>query len=63
MVDISPKSGGESGKRPEDKPVTSMITSVMTGEGTVSLENISDNPRGPDVLKPNVLMRLMWVGS
>ena len=44
MVDISPNSGGRSGKGPDDKPVTSMITSVMTGEGIVSLENISGNP-------------------
>lgn len=63
MVDISPKSGGRSGNSPCTEPVTSMITSVMTGEGTVSLKNNSDNPRRPDVLKHNVLIRLRLVGS
>jgi hypothetical protein len=62
MVDISPKSGGRSGKCPDDKPVTSMITSVMTGERVVSLENISGSPYRPGVLKRNVIMRLRWVG-
>jgi len=63
MVDISPNSGGRSGKRPSDEVVTSMITSAMTGEGTVSLENKSDSPWKSDVLNRNVFMRLMWTGS
>lgn len=63
MVDISPKSGGRSGKCLSDQLVTSMITSVMTGEGIVSLENISDNPSRSDVLRRNVFMRLRWTGS
>ena len=40
MVDISPNSGGRSGKYPYTMPVTSMTTSVITGEGTVRFENI-----------------------
>ena len=44
MVDISPKSGGRSGNCPDDELVISIPTSVMTGEGIVSLENISCSP-------------------
>lgn len=63
MVDVSPNSGGRSGKYPLAKPVTSMITSDIIGEGTVSLENVLANSSRPDSLKRNVFVRLRWAGS
>ena len=62
MVDKSPNRSGRLGKSANAGPVTSMITSVITGEGIESLENVSDNPSGPDSLKRSVFMRLRWSG-
>lgn len=63
IVDVSSNNGGRWGKYSYVVPVTSIVTSVMTGEGTISLENTSDNPSRPDVLKRNIFMRLRWTGS
>ena len=63
MVDVSPKSGGRPGKYPWTGSVTSIITSDMIDEGTVSLENILDNPSRLDSRKRNFFMRLRWTGS
>ena len=63
IVDVSPNNGGRWGKYSYVVPVTSIVTSLMTGEGTVSLENTWDSPSRPDVLKRNVFMRLRWAGS